>query len=90
MDFRKVIYENVEKKTIHFTTYISICKGNRHSEVLWSIVLYILYRFVLSLKNSHYAYIPPYMHKILPTLGNEKEQHKLNFTKIVRRVDFLD
>ena len=69
------------KKTIHFTTYISICKGNRHSKVLWSIVLYILYRFVLSLKNSHYAYIPPYMHKILPTLGNEKEQHKLNFTK---------
>ena len=26
------------------------------------------------LKNSHYAYIPPYMHKTLPTLGNEKEQ----------------
>ena len=30
--------------------------------------------FVLSLKNSHYAYIPPDMHKTLPTLGNEKEQ----------------
>ena len=34
--------------------------------------------FALSLKNSHHAYIPPYMHKTLPTLGNEKE---LNFTK---------
>ena len=30
--------------------------------------------FFLSLKNSHYAYIPPYMHKIVPTLGNKIEQ----------------
>ena len=30
-------------------------------------------RFVFK-KNSHYAYIPLYMHKTLPTLGNEKEQ----------------
>ena len=29
--------------------------------------------FVLSLKNSYYAYIPPYMNKALPTLGNETE-----------------
>ena len=35
---------------------------------------YILLRSVLSLKNSHYAYIPPFMHKTLPTLGNVKEQ----------------
>ena len=28
----------------------------------------------LSSRNSHYAYIPPYMHKTFPTLGNEKEQ----------------
>ena len=32
-------------------------------------------------KNSHYAYIPPYMHKTLPTLVNEKEQQKLHLTK---------
>ena len=25
-------------------------------------------------KSSHYAYIPLYMHKTLPTFGNEKEQ----------------
>ena len=25
-------------------------------------------------KNSHYAYIPTYMDKTLPILGNEKEQ----------------
>ena len=73
MDFRKVIYENVEKKN-HLITNISIYTGHRYFEVLWSFILYILWRFVLSLKNSHYAYIPPYMHKTLPTLGNEKEQ----------------
>ena len=26
------------------------------------------------LKNSCYAFIPPHMHKTLPTLENEKEQ----------------
>ena len=30
--------------------------------------------FFLSSKNSHYAYIHPYMHKILPILGNKIEQ----------------
>ena len=33
----------------------------------------------MSLKNSHYAYIPLYMHKTLPTLGNEKEQYQIKF-----------
>ena len=28
---------------------------------------------------SHYAYIHPYMHKTLPTLGNEKEQQRIKF-----------
>ena len=27
-----------------------------------------------AIKNSHYTYIPPYMHETLPILGNEKEQ----------------
>ena len=44
-----------------------------------SFILYILQRFVLSLKNSHYAYIPPYMHKTFPTLENEKEQQQIKF-----------
>ena len=35
--------------------------------------------FVLSSKNSRYAYIPPYMHKTLPTLRNEKEQWQIKF-----------
>ena len=33
----------------------------------------------MSLKNSHYAYISWYMHKTLPTLGNEKEQQQIKF-----------
>ena len=35
-------------------------------------------------------YIPLYMHKSLPTLGNETEQQQIKFyEKIVGRVDFL-
>ena len=37
--------------------------------------------FFLSLKNSHYAYIPLYMHKTLPILGNEKGQQQIKFYK---------
>ena len=62
------------KKLIHFTTDISMYLGHRRFEVLWTFILHILQRFVLSLKNSHYAYIPPYMPKSLPTLENEKGQ----------------
>ena len=62
------------KKNIHFTTNVSIYTCHRHFEVLWSFILYILWRFLLSLRNSPYAYIPLYMHKTLPTLGIEKEQ----------------
>ena len=53
--------------------------GHTHFEVLWSFILYILQRFVLSLIQSDYPYIPPYMHKTLPTLGNEKEQKQIKF-----------
>ena len=34
LDFRKVIYENVKKGVIHFTTNISTYIGHRHFEVL--------------------------------------------------------
>ena len=47
----------------------------------YEVFLYILQRFVLSLKNSHYDYIPLYKHKTLPTLGNEKEQQQTKFYK---------
>ena len=80
MDFRKVIYENVEKKPFisqHTYLYVRVTDIPKFYEVLFCTFCTGL----SSLKNSHYAYIPPYMHKILPTLGNEKEQHKLNFTK---------
>ena len=46
------VYENIEKKPfISQQTYLYT--DQRHSEVLWSFILYILQRFVLSLKNSH-------------------------------------
>ena len=35
MDFLKVIYENVKKTCIHFTTSISVSTGHRHIEVLF-------------------------------------------------------
>ena len=60
------------KKNIHFTTTISIYTGHRHFEVLWSFTLYILQRFVPSLKNSRFEFILLYMHKTLLTLENEK------------------
>ena len=34
MDFRKVIYENVKKKNVLFTTNTSVYMGHRHFEVL--------------------------------------------------------
>ena len=33
------------------------------------------------LKNYYYAYIPPYMHKTLPALGNVKEQQQTEYYK---------
>ena len=72
MDFLKLIYENVEKKK----TFISqVYLYLRVTDILkFSEVLFWTYWFDLSLRNSHYAYLTPYMHKTLPTLGNEKEQ----------------
>ena len=35
--------------------------------------------YVHILKNSYYAYIPPYMHKLLLTLGDKKEQQQIKF-----------
>ena len=69
------------KKPIHFITYVSIRAGCRHFKVWWGFILHILYRFILSLKNIHFAYIPLYMHKTLRTLGNEKEQQQIKFYK---------
>ena len=73
MDFRKVIYKNVGKKNIHFTTKIYTYAG--HILKFYFVhILYNLQRAGLSLKNSHYAHIPSYIHKTLPTSGNEKGQ----------------
>ena len=67
-DFQKMIYENVEKKTFLLQqTYLYI----QATDILkFYEVLFCTYckGFFLSLKNSHYAYIPPYMHKTLTTL----------------------
>ena len=51
-----------KKKNISQQTYIYIYRGHRHFEVLWSFILCILWRFVLSLKNSHYVYISLYIY----------------------------
>ena len=74
MDFWKVIHENVGKRKT-FTSqqtylYIPVTDILKFYEVLFCTYC----KDFLSLKNSHYAYIPPYMHKTLQTSGNEKEQ----------------
>ena len=72
MDLLKVICENVEKKTFvsqQAYLYLPVTDLLKFSEVL-----FCTYCKGLFYLNSHYAYIPPYMHKTLPTLGNEKEQ----------------
>ena len=77
------------KKNIHFTADISLYTGHRHFEVLWSFILYISQRFVLSLKIGRNAYILPYIHKTLPTLRNEKEQQQIKFyKKLLRKLIF--
>ena len=57
----------------------------------FSEVLFCTYcKGLLSLRNSHYAYVPPYMHKTLPTLGNEKEQYQIKFyEKLLGKFIFL-
>ena len=54
------------------------------SQTFWSFMKFYFVHIVkvcFVFKNSHYAYIPPYMHKTLPTLGNEKEQSQIKFYK---------
>ena len=90
MDFRKLIYENVKEKTFISQQTSIYTDHHRHFEVLLSFILYILQGVFLSLKTSHCAYIPPYMHKAPTTLGNDRQNNsKLNFTKNVGQFDFL-
>ena len=68
------------KKNIYFTTVDIYIYG---SQTFWSFMKFYFVHIVkvcFVLKNSHDVYIPPYMHKTLPTLGNVKS----NFTKIRR------
>ena len=75
MDFQKMIHENINLKETFIAQqtylYIQVTDILKFYEVLFCTYFS---QFVLFLKNSHLAYIPPYMHKTLPTLGNEKEQ----------------
>ena len=62
------------KKNIYFTTVDIYIYG---SQTFWSFMKFYFVHIVkvcFVLKNYYYAYIPPYMHKTLPALGNEKEQ----------------
>ena len=73
MDFRKVIYENVEKKTfISQQTYLYI-----QSQTFWSFVKFYfadVVKVCFVFKKQSLSLYSPYMHKVLQTLGNEKEQ----------------
>ena len=84
MVFRQVIDENVKKKKKSFHSKDIYIYG---SETFWSFTKFYPAHNVKVCFVFNYAYISPCIHKILPTLGNEKEQ--LNFTKIIGRVDFL-
>ena len=77
MDFQKVIYENVEKNPF-------ISRQIYRSETFLSFMKFYfvhIVHYVRILKNSYYAYIPPYMHKSLLTLGDKKEQQQIEFMK---------
>ena len=67
-----MIYEKLEKKNHFNAKYLYI----RVTDILkfYEVLFYTYCKGLLSLKNSHYAYIPPYIHKTIETLGNEKEQ----------------
>ena len=75
LDFWKLIYENIKKK-------YSFQNKHLHIQITDILKFYVVLLFTnckglgffLSSKNSHYAYIHPYMHKILPILGNKIEQ----------------
>ena len=70
--FLEIDLWKLRKKT--HIEHIHICG----SQTFWSFMKFYFLHIVkvcfLSLKNSHYAYIPMYMHKALPTLWNEKER----------------
>ena len=72
----------LRKKPIHFTTDISV---NIYGLQIFSSFMQFYFVHIVKVcfvfKNSRYAYIPPYMHKTLPTLGNEKEQSQIKFYK---------
>ena len=81
MDFQKVIYEYVKKTPFisqHTYLYVQVTDILKFYKVLFCTYFR---GFFLSSKNSHYAYIPPYMHKTFPTEGNEKEQQQTKFYK---------
>ena len=54
------------KKNILFTTKHIYTYGQTFSSFMKFYFVHII--------NSHYAYIPLYIHKALPTFANEKEQ----------------
>ena len=81
MDFQKVIYENVEKNPF-------ISRQIYRSETFLSFMKFYfvhIVHYVHILKNSYYAYIPPYMHKSLLTLGDKKEQQQIEFYEKLSR-----
>ena len=78
-----LIYENVKKNPfISQETYLYIQVTDILKFMKFNFVHIVKVCFFLSLKSSHYAYIPQYMHKTLPTSGNEKEQQIKCYEKL--------
>ena len=88
MDFQKVIYENVEKGHSFHNKHIYI--GS--SQTFWSFMKFYLLHLLkvcFVFKNSHYAYIHPYMHNVPTTLRNEKAYQIEFYKKLLGELIFL-
>ena len=78
MDFRKVIYENAQKKKSFHNKHIYTC-GSQTFRSFMKFYFGHIVKICFVFKNIHYIHITLYMHRTLPTLGNEKEQQQINF-----------
>ena len=78
MDFRKVIYENAQKKKSFHNKHIYTC-GSQTFRSFMKFYFGHIVKICFVFKNIYYIHITLYMHRTPPTLGNEKEQQQINF-----------
>ena len=91
MDFRKVIYQNIGKKHSFQTfRYIILLWPQTFSSFMKFYFVHTVKVCFVFKKQSLCLYIPPYMHKTLPTLGNDKKQQQIKFyEKLLGKLIFL-